>query len=87
MRAEGQRIQAMSKSALETLIERVSAESSVSVSRRLILKLGRHKFGEPAPEQLQQIETCTDEVTLDRWFDQAIDATSWTELFQSSSPN
>ena len=36
----------------------------------------------PSPAQLEQIMSCTDPVTLDRWFDAALDAEEADELFR-----
>jgi hypothetical protein len=48
--------------------------------RQIILRMGRKKFGEPTPAQVQAVESMTDLERMHNLTDKLLDVTTWEEL-------
>jgi hypothetical protein len=59
--------------------EEVVAEGRIVEGRKMLRRALAHRKLVPTPEQDARIQGCADPATLERWHDQAMDATSVTE--------
>jgi hypothetical protein len=50
---------------------------------RILLRLGRHKFGEPDPQTVQAIENISDIDRLQTLSERVLDVSSWQELLST----
>jgi hypothetical protein len=55
-------------------------EGRADEARRLLLRMGRRRFGEPAPEVLATIEAMKDLDRIEDLAERLLDVTSWDEL-------
>ncbi len=59
------------------------AKGLLEGEQRALIRIGRKRLGEPAPEILKKIEALTDEPALMRLMDRLIDVSSWDDLLSS----
>src|SRR5262249_23670790 len=61
----------------ETLVDRLLARER---DRRTLVKMGRKKFGEPRPEQLEAVREIRDDSKIEALFLRLLDVSTWDEL-------
>lgn len=55
-------------------------QGTLSEARRLLLRLGRKRLGEPSAAILARIEAVTDPETLERWIEEAVEKEAWEDV-------
>lgn len=65
----------------QKLIDRGVAQGLLKGKRAALLRLVARQKITLTDDELARVDTCDDEATLDRWFDNAFTATSASELF------
>ncbi len=62
------------------ILDEGRAEGRSDEARRLMLRLGRKRFGEPAADLAAQLQAIADVERLERLSERLLDAASWSEL-------
>jgi predicted transposase YdaD len=66
------------------ILEEGRVEGRAEGSLRVLLRLGRKRFGEPDAATLTQLQAITDLDRLDRMAERMMEAASWQELLQTA---
>ncbi|MEO6808432.1 MAG: DUF4351 domain-containing protein [Isosphaeraceae bacterium] len=64
----------------QAIIAEGEAKGKAEEAARILLRLGRKRFGEPAPEVVAAVETTTDVDRIEVLTDRVLDVSSWDEL-------
>lgn len=65
---------------------RGEARGKVEEAARILLRLGRKRFGEPSPGVVAAVEATTDVERIEVLTDRVLDVSSWDELFADDAP-
>jgi hypothetical protein len=60
------------------------AEGKAEEARYILLRVGRRRFGPPAPQTLAAIEAIAELERLDLLIDRLLDVTGWDELLATT---
>jgi hypothetical protein len=75
------RVRAMRESSTyQAILDEGREEGELRQSRKLLLRLGRRKFGAPEPAVEAAVQVIADLDRLERMSDRIFDATSWPDL-------
>jgi predicted transposase YdaD len=75
------RVRAMRESSTyQAILDEGREEGALREARKLLLRMGRRKFGAPEPATEAAVQAITDLDRLERMSDRMFDATSWPEL-------
>jgi hypothetical protein len=67
-------------SGYQLILDEGREEGALREARKLLLRLGRRKFGAPEPAVEAAVQAITDLDRLERMSDRMFDATSWQDL-------
>lgn len=61
-------------------------EGGIRTARRILLRQGRRRFGEPDPDTLQQLNQIRDLTRLEQLAERVMDAQDWSSLLADPAP-
>jgi hypothetical protein len=68
----------------QAILREGAAEARLEQTKRLLLRQGRKRFGQPKASVKSKIEAIADLAQLERLSDRILDANSWDELIDGA---